>query len=185
MICDRAGAGRKSSVRIKNQEETAGIRCDVGLISLCVDAGGRTGEQGELHHLYEGKTVAFCSLFEAVNQMEELYDAISYPRAASRLRSFWTDQKPNSHATGETPIFRPGEIREAGALEQVLRCRGAKATFWIRVLYRQHTSWQGEVTWVERQKKEHFRSTLELLRLLYGALHGEIEKGGSSAAMEI
>lgn len=58
-------------------------------------------------------------------------------------------------------------------LRELLWRRGAKATFWIRVLYRQHISWQGEVTWVERQKKEYFRSALELLRLVDSALHAD------------
>ncbi|MCI8584323.1 MAG: hypothetical protein HFI92_00230 [Lachnospiraceae bacterium] len=58
-------------------------------------------------------------------------------------------------------------------LRQLLQRRGAKATFWIRIMYCQHASWQGEVTWVEQQKKEYFRSTLELLHLIDSALCAE------------
>ena len=52
----------------------------------------------------------------------------------------------------------------------MIRHRGAQATFLIRVLYRQHASWQGEVTWVDQQKTEYFRSVLELIRLLDSVL---------------
>ncbi|MDE7037496.1 MAG: hypothetical protein K2O98_05985 [Lachnospiraceae bacterium] len=54
--------------------------------------------------------------------------------------------------------------------EDVIENRGTDATFIIRVQHRQHSSWQGEVTWVDEQKKEYFRSALELVRLIDGAL---------------
>ena len=64
--------------------------------------------------------------------------------------------------------------------DKVLEERGECATFVVRVMYRQNTSWQGEVTWVEEQKKERFRSALELVRLLDSALETE---GSASAAV--
>ncbi|MCI8823179.1 MAG: hypothetical protein HFI15_11875 [Lachnospiraceae bacterium] len=60
--------------------------------------------------------------------------------------------------------------------DQVIHHKGTQATFLIRVMYRQHSSWQGEVTWVEQRKKEYFRSALELLRLLDSALRAEEKK---------
>ncbi len=39
-------------------------------------------------------------------------------------------------------------------------------TFVIEVKGTKNCSWQGVVTWVEKQQKKSFRSTLELLRLL-------------------
>lgn len=41
-----------------------------------------------------------------------------------------------------------------------------EATFAIHIKYRQNASWQGGVTWVDKQKKEYFRSALELARLI-------------------
>lgn len=166
MICEITGYERKRSVRIKNQEEEAGIRPRASLINLCLDTGGKGGESGKLYCLYEEKPIVFSSLFQAVNQMEELYDACVSPEASARLRSF-------SGKIPKRPPSAPKEIWEDGTLKTLLACRGAKATFWIRVLYRQHTSWQGEVTWVERQKKEYFRSALELLGLIDSALHAD------------
>ncbi|MCI9007510.1 MAG: hypothetical protein HFI13_05295 [Lachnospiraceae bacterium] len=57
--------------------------------------------------------------------------------------------------------------------EKVIEHRGERATFLIRVQYRQHSSWQGEVVWVDQQKKEYFRSALELVKLLDSALGTE------------
>lgn len=39
-------------------------------------------------------------------------------------------------------------------------------TFIIDIKNTQHQSWQGEVTWVQGNKKQYFRSALELVRLV-------------------
>ena len=53
--------------------------------------------------------------------------------------------------------------------------RGALATFRLRILFRQNSSWQGFVSWVEGRQEESFRSTLELLMLLDSALRAADE----------
>ena len=44
--------------------------------------------------------------------------------------------------------------------------RGEKATFVVQVQFRQNATWQGTVTWAEKNETRHFRSTLELIRLM-------------------
>ena len=44
-----------------------------------------------------------------------------------------------------------------------------QGTFIIKILNKQHSTWQGSVTWVEEQKTQNFRSALELLKLIDGA----------------
>ena len=43
-------------------------------------------------------------------------------------------------------------------------------TFIIRVQHRQNASWQGSVQWVEGGKEQHFRSALELIKMMDEAL---------------
>ncbi len=43
-------------------------------------------------------------------------------------------------------------------------------TFIIKVIDEQNATWQGSVTWVDEQREQYFRSTLELLKLIDGAL---------------
>lgn len=52
-------------------------------------------------------------------------------------------------------------------------------TFILKILNRKNSTWQGSVTWVEEQKTQNFRSALELLKLIDGALDEkqEIEGG--------
>ncbi|MCI8982442.1 MAG: hypothetical protein HFG78_08560 [Hungatella sp.] len=53
---------------------------------------------------------------------------------------------------------------------------GKKATFIVNVQYRQNATWQGKVLWAETEKSCNFRSALELLKLIDGALD-EAEAG--------
>lgn len=48
-------------------------------------------------------------------------------------------------------------------------------TFLIKIFDQQHSTWQGTVTWVESDKTMCFRSALELLKLIDGALGQEIK----------
>ena len=41
-----------------------------------------------------------------------------------------------------------------------------KSEFLIRILYKENFTWQGEVHWLNGDKKEYFRSLLELLNLM-------------------
>jgi len=39
-------------------------------------------------------------------------------------------------------------------------------TFLVKIKYRQNSSWQGSVQWVEGGKTQNFKSCLELMRLM-------------------
>ena len=41
-----------------------------------------------------------------------------------------------------------------------------RGTFLVKILFRQKETWQGQVTWAEKNKTVSFRSALELMRLL-------------------
>ena len=45
-----------------------------------------------------------------------------------------------------------------------------KPTFFVRILYCQNTSWQGEIQWMEGKRTKRFRSALELLTLIQEAV---------------
>ena len=50
--------------------------------------------------------------------------------------------------------------------QEVLEKRGAKGTFLLNVKYRQNSSWQGVIQWMERNLTYSFSSVLELLKIL-------------------
>lgn len=51
-----------------------------------------------------------------------------------------------------------------------------QGTFIIKILDKQNSTWQGSVTWVEKQKTQNFRSALELIKMIDGVLEGREEK---------
>ena len=55
---------------------------------------------------------------------------------------------------------------------------GQKASFIVRVTSRQNATWQGSISWTERGVTKHFRSALELIKLIDSAL--DEEEGKSS-----
>lgn len=50
---------------------------------------------------------------------------------------------------------------------------GHKASFIVRVTSRQNATWQGSISWTERGVTKHFRSALELIKLIDSALDEE------------
>lgn len=45
--------------------------------------------------------------------------------------------------------------------------------FVVDIRYRENSTWQGEVLWVDQNRQCSFRSALELLKLIDGALESE------------
>ena len=57
--------------------------------------------------------------------------------------------------------------------DSILKKHGDNGTFVVRIKYCQNYSWQGVVTWAEKQKTVPFRPALELVHLIDGALAEE------------
>ena len=53
-----------------------------------------------------------------------------------------------------------------------------RGTFLLNIQNRQNSTWQGSVTWVEKQNKQHFRGALELIKLIESALDEDEQEGG-------
>jgi len=53
----------------------------------------------------------------------------------------------------------------------------ADNSFLIKIKYRQNSSWQGTVQWIETGKTQNFKSCLELIRLMDMAVTSDKETG--------
>ena len=125
-------------------------------IRLCVDS-YRGGEmKGRYYNQgLDGGGRVFESLAQFLISAENLFDAMNFPQAFTAKRSSERGSKAAS-----------GECAASGAQT------GERGTFVIRLLFRQHTSWQGSITWLETGREETFRSVLELILLMDSALGG-------------
>lgn len=95
----------------------------------------------------------FYSLSQLLVLMEELLEENQAPQSYTSHRSFFSALP-----------------RNCGCESVGRRTRGNLATFELKILFRQHSSWQGTVFWQEEKQEKSFRSVLELILLLDSAL---------------
>lgn len=51
-----------------------------------------------------------------------------------------------------------------------------KESFVVQIIDNQNGTWQGTVNWVEGKKTQNFRSMLELIKLIDGAVSGSLSE---------
>ena len=141
---------------------------------VCVDAYG-TEISGRIYNPYMADVIPFDSITALLLLLDEFFDRIRFPQAAYQSRSFF-DTPPQPLQ----PYTPKREVQRYMSDTVFDNKQGKKATFVVQVQFRQNATWQGTITWNEEQRTCRFRSALEMLKLMDGALaHGE-EKDTSS-----
>ena len=120
---------------------------------ICVDSYDKSVPVGRFYNQFCLEGVHFHGAIDLIKKVEAMLDQMSVPQSFSAVRSF-----------AEKPVINLG-----GASGETTH-KGKVATFATKVLFRQNTSWQGSVSWVEGQREETFRSVLELLLLMDSAM---------------
>jgi hypothetical protein len=121
--------------------------------TVCVDSYENQVLVGRFYNPYCPEGVRFHGVMNFLLKMEEMLDQMNFPQAFSDVRTF-----------AKIPTMPKCET-----LESKIQ-KGELATFALRVLFRQNTSWQGSVSWLEGGREETFRSVLELMFLLDSAI---------------
>lgn len=130
-------------------------------IILCVDYYRDEKINGRIYHRYQTEPIRIGGMLEAVFEIDAFFDRLGYPFPGTESHYFIKHEKTQR-------IKMTRKLSD----EEMLKNNGEQGTFIIRVEQRQHSSWQGRVTWVEEGKTENFRSALELLKMINGALDG-------------
>lgn len=130
-------------------------------IVLCVnkEAGGLI--EGELYHGYSREGHPFRGYEEIIKTAEEFFNTLGFPHMGTSDRDI--EGRIHSHQK------KKGMTR-ALSDKNMLEKHGDIGTFVIRVQHRQHSSWQGRVTYLEEDKSVYFRSVLELIKIIDGVL---------------
>ena len=135
--------------------------------------------RGRIYHKYSKEAIPVSSFWELVREMENLFNEIQFPRAGIRDRSF-TKEPP----TGKGQIQSKGNAQQAPGIirkereivmsdKELLKMHGDYGTFIIRVQQRQGGTWQGRITWADRNKTVHFRSVMEMIKLIEDGMLAE------------
>lgn len=123
------------------------------ITKVCIDGYSNKVLEGRIyqyHSRYEDG-ICFRSTIEFLRYMELIMKEMHLPEL-QECRTF--------QQTEEMELVNPPSTIQKG---------GKRATFVVKILFRQHTSWQGTVLWCEKEKEMSFRSVLELLLLIDSA----------------
>ena len=133
------------------------VRCESGRTTMiCVDSYEKGILCGRFYNYgQEEESRTFHSLAQLLVGMEHMLDT--------------TDQPPIPE--GKHTFFPTVEPKLDNPAEDTPR-KGRSATFVVRILFQQHTSWQGTISWLEERCEQTFRSVLELILLMDSALTG-------------
>lgn len=124
------------------------------LITVCSESDAVL--QGCIFSGYFGNYMKFLDINELFMEMQELCDSVQYPQSTFKCRTFGVKHR-------KQVIRRAGNFVEEDINEAIEQ---DKATFLVHIQFRQNASWQGSITWVEKDRTQNFRSALEMLRLI-------------------
>lgn len=147
-------------------EKTYASLAVASTVRLCFDRLREEDWSGRLYTRYKGEPADFDSVKKLLKLLEEFYDRIDYPQAAVQSRSFQNQEESIQHTAPGRQKGQKARRVEVMEWEEMEKLHGEKATFIVRIQYRQNATWQGQVTWAEENKTMNFRSALELIRLI-------------------
>ncbi len=117
---------------------------------ICIDESKELS--GRVFHVALGQEKPFDGIHQLLLEMESVFDAVKLPVSSTSHRTFGKE-------------FTPTKINlNLDDLEK--EHKGKKATFVLHVQYRQNATWQGKLTWVEKNTTQNFKSELELIKLI-------------------
>ncbi len=125
-------------------------------ILITVDLESDAALRGRIFSGYYGKYMEFYDANELLMEMQELCDNVQYPQSTFKCRTFGVKHR-------KQVIRRAVDFVDEDLNEEVEQ---DKATFLVHIQFRQNASWQGSITWVEKDRTQNFRSALEMLRLI-------------------
>jgi hypothetical protein len=146
---------------------------NISKIYIYIDSNSLYSLNGRIYNISCKDAILFTGLHELLMKMEEIFDRLSMPQEVFQLRSFKQMKKP----TKESVSFM-GDMEISLEHEQ-------KATFIIHIKFRQNATWQGTIKWVEENKKQDFRSELEMIKLMDNALSQTSDKPESIEWVDI
>lgn len=128
-------------------------RYDARTFLICVDSYDDSVPVGQFYYPYREEVSAFCGLTQLLLKIDQCMDVENVPQSFNTVRTFFP-------LTG----FWPDECADTTPRA------GKAATFALQLFFRRNASWQGSVTWLEKGKRENFRSVLELIFLMNSAI---------------
>lgn len=125
---------------------------------ICIDDTDEAGDPGRLYSCYSREPARFEDQYQLLLLMEQVMENINYPQSSVALRQYG-----KKSTTEYARHDRPDKVVEQ---KELLNHRGERATYAVRIQYRQNATWQGEIVWLEQNETRSFSSELEMLKLM-------------------
>lgn len=128
-------------------------------INMCIDNINDGELSGRIYHRYSKEPWKFTNIIQLIELADVSSTDSNFHRHPTSARSFTSTQFSG--------VDRLDKVQSP---EDFIENRGQKGTFFLNVRYRQNSSWQGIVRWIEGNSTQQFVSVLELLKILSNAL---------------
>ncbi len=127
---------------------------------ICIDEYQDGRMRGRLYNNYYAEPIVFANVIQLLKKMEAIFDSFEHPQKTMEPRKFGDKGRNPEKIIGQDALMQ----------RKPQEANGKVATFHVRVIFRKNASWQGIVCWVDGEKRENFRSVLELLMLMDEAI---------------
>ena len=114
------------------------------------------------------------SLDQLLFAMEAIMNRVGVPQRFEEMRSIHVPGKKKCGRPSKSVVQMKEDLKTTGCaytLQNFQVKRGQLTSFYVRVCYRQHSSMQGYLSWVEHDcQVVFFRSEMELMSLIREAI---------------
>ena len=141
-------------------------------IVVCINQVSRLHMSGIFYHSYSLEGIPFADLEQLLFCMEQFYNELGFPYPSTNERRFQEAIAGSAaRPSGDSSQYTEPEKREKIMKdEELLMKHGDLGSFIIRVQHRQNSSWQGRITWIEKNQTVYFRSVWEMIKLIENAI---------------
>ena len=130
-------------------------------VVVCLDRRAGTEVSGRFYHSFSREPVTFFNLEQLLFRMEEFFNQLKFPYPSTNERYFEPVDMDTAEEDKRSKIMKD---------EELLRQHGDLGSFIVRVQHRQNSSWQGRITWMEKNQTVYFRSVWDMMKLIENAL---------------
>ncbi len=133
------------------------------LVCICVDKIDPSITTGRIFTYYNSEPVFFYSIDQIFLILDHFFDDIDFPQASTKTRGFLERKTANLSLI-------PTKSGKVMSWQDLTGNNGVLATFLLHVIYRQNSTWQGNLKWVEKNKTRAFQSDIEFMDLVNAAI---------------
>lgn len=130
-------------------------------VVFCVDKHEDFLISGRFYTNYSFDGCVVRNLNELFVNMNRFFDEVAFPFETTTFRVFKNGESKHAEKRERVKVMNDKEL---------LNKHGDIGSFLINVQHRQNSSWQGNITWLEKSETINFRSVWELAHLINSAL---------------